>query len=1060
MKTKPSLEALFQRFRDSDDVEALGRLFDRTAPELYSVARHLVRPDDVDDLVQTTYVQAIEGAATWDPCRRVLPWLLGILANRAHKLQRDRGRATRPELLERPRAADESTSKAATNELHCALRSALAELPAKVALTLGLHLEQGYTPAEIAERLGEAQGTVRVRLHRGLKVLRRALPPGLAGGGLLALFESARPASAGSLRALRRGVLGAAGRPAASVGPSAVAVAKAALLLGLVGAGGVAWAAWRAVADAAEPPSIARPVHAPSAPSDPSRGSTGDLVPPEPPSSARAALATDARDARAERSRAGPTGAAPARLTGRILLPDGRPAGGVALRLHGWEGNSERVLEHGVPDDWEDVLAESEDDGTFDVRFDPPRAFQFTLEARLAGYARTGWRWGEILPREEKELGDTVLSEAGAIVGSIVDGRGALPAGSWSVSATWGARELGRELEGRDHGRALAKVDPSTGEFRIEEVAAGRVEVGAGGFGGASVAKVVIVPPREEVSVELVYEGPDLARRVVVMPTARPFHARLEASALRLLDPAGALHPPGHDRALEWVFDDLDPELLYRVEIRDPRYEPWTQEGVRAGDTVQATLKGNAALRVRVIDGETGAPVTGYALLAELPNQSPRVELLARDTPHGDEVRIDGLPSGEPFTLETHIPESLEGRATVESLSPAEERVVCLVVPRGTPLVGRVVGSPTLSAADASIEWTRGPRAGVPGDMHDSSGRIRSVASVVACDAQGQFRLERVDPGQHTLRARWSPWVYVDRTLTHPVPEGEEVVLEAPPAGFLAGRLQLPEGRPVDDLRLDIKHDADPSAWFRSGRRVPGGGILPDGTFRYGPLPVGSVRVQLVVDVPVGNGMVGSFFPLDQVSIPPDGTASRTWDVRETFPGSIRPRVTIDGDQALEGWIWHWRERGVGPDVGLDGGGCPLGQDAIVLGGLRPGPWHVAVVGPAKEWMTMPREVAVEAARTTDLDIDVVLLERTVRFLDARSGTALIGRRVSWASVLPSSAYAPRDIPGGSATTDDAGTLTLSLPAGAVRFSREDAGDVWSVPIDWGARAEPVVSLP
>ena len=54
-----ALETLFQRFRDEDDVGALARLFDRTAPELYSVARHLVGTADLDDLVQTTYLHAM-----------------------------------------------------------------------------------------------------------------------------------------------------------------------------------------------------------------------------------------------------------------------------------------------------------------------------------------------------------------------------------------------------------------------------------------------------------------------------------------------------------------------------------------------------------------------------------------------------------------------------------------------------------------------------------------------------------------------------------------------------------------------------------------------------------------------------------------------------------------------------------------------------------------------------------------------------------------------------------------------------------------------------------------
>ena len=50
-----------------------------------------------------------------------------------------------------------------------------------------LQLQHGLQPAEIADVLGIAPGTVRMRIHRGLAALRKALPAGLAFGAL-ALF--------------------------------------------------------------------------------------------------------------------------------------------------------------------------------------------------------------------------------------------------------------------------------------------------------------------------------------------------------------------------------------------------------------------------------------------------------------------------------------------------------------------------------------------------------------------------------------------------------------------------------------------------------------------------------------------------------------------------------------------------------------------------------------------------------------------------------------------------------------------------------------------------------
>ncbi|MDF1799581.1 MAG: hypothetical protein P1V81_10425, partial [Planctomycetota bacterium] len=72
-----------------------------------------------------------------------------------------------------------------------------------------------------------------------------------------------------------------------------------------------------------------------------------------------------------------------ARLFGRFLLPGGAPAAGVVVKLHGMEGNTERALEHGLPADWHDPATTTAEDGTFELRLDPPRAFQFFLDASL-----------------------------------------------------------------------------------------------------------------------------------------------------------------------------------------------------------------------------------------------------------------------------------------------------------------------------------------------------------------------------------------------------------------------------------------------------------------------------------------------------------------------------------------------------------------------------------------------------------------------------------------------------------------------------------------------------
>ncbi|MFY9342686.1 MAG: sigma factor, partial [Planctomycetota bacterium] len=67
-------EQLFARFRQRGDAAALGELFDRTAPALLRIALHLARdPAAAEDLLQGTFLRAIEVRDEWDGARPLLP---------------------------------------------------------------------------------------------------------------------------------------------------------------------------------------------------------------------------------------------------------------------------------------------------------------------------------------------------------------------------------------------------------------------------------------------------------------------------------------------------------------------------------------------------------------------------------------------------------------------------------------------------------------------------------------------------------------------------------------------------------------------------------------------------------------------------------------------------------------------------------------------------------------------------------------------------------------------------------------------------------------------------
>ncbi|MSR63504.1 MAG: sigma-70 family RNA polymerase sigma factor [Planctomycetes bacterium] len=180
-----SADRLFREFAASGNPRALGEVYDLVAPELLRVALHATRDAaDAEDVLQATFVAAIERAASFDRTQRVLPWLVGILANEARKARERAARRPDPERLERATPGDPAL-EAERTELLAQLDSALERVPAAFRPVLTLRLRHGLSVPEIAAALERPSGTVRSQLARGTECLRRALPAGLAGALLV-----------------------------------------------------------------------------------------------------------------------------------------------------------------------------------------------------------------------------------------------------------------------------------------------------------------------------------------------------------------------------------------------------------------------------------------------------------------------------------------------------------------------------------------------------------------------------------------------------------------------------------------------------------------------------------------------------------------------------------------------------------------------------------------------------------------------------------------------------------------------------------------------------------
>src|SRR5687767_14661945 len=138
------LTALFERYRGHGDLQALGAVFDHTAPRLLQLAMHLCgNPADAEDVLQQTFVLAMRRAHAFDGSRRLEPWLVGLLTNAARSARRsaEQRRATELPVLASPDAGPVPAAERA--ELVQMLRTHIDALPSNQRQVLLLQLQHG-----------------------------------------------------------------------------------------------------------------------------------------------------------------------------------------------------------------------------------------------------------------------------------------------------------------------------------------------------------------------------------------------------------------------------------------------------------------------------------------------------------------------------------------------------------------------------------------------------------------------------------------------------------------------------------------------------------------------------------------------------------------------------------------------------------------------------------------------------------------------------------------------------------------------------------------------------
>ena len=168
---------------------AYALLVERYTPRLYRIAARICRhPQDAEDAVQETFLQAVRDLQKWRPTAPLEAWLVTITVRTAQKVdQRSNRVASRSDSLDAPlpdgrtrelkdvgRGSDPAAA-AGEADLSSRLAAAIKDLPDKYRIAVTMRFQEGLSPKEIAAHLDLPERTVRTHLLRGLRALKESV---------------------------------------------------------------------------------------------------------------------------------------------------------------------------------------------------------------------------------------------------------------------------------------------------------------------------------------------------------------------------------------------------------------------------------------------------------------------------------------------------------------------------------------------------------------------------------------------------------------------------------------------------------------------------------------------------------------------------------------------------------------------------------------------------------------------------------------------------------------------------------------------------------------------
>ena len=162
------------------DLLAFERLVERFKVGVFSLCYQILRSrEDAEEASQDAFVKAFRARESYDPERKVSPWLLRIASNAARDILRKRQArvvvntdlliAESDKLLDPEQVKTES--KLESEEVH----QALGDLTEQYRTPLVLKYLHGLTNQEIADTMGMSLSSLKVRLSRARELLHARL---------------------------------------------------------------------------------------------------------------------------------------------------------------------------------------------------------------------------------------------------------------------------------------------------------------------------------------------------------------------------------------------------------------------------------------------------------------------------------------------------------------------------------------------------------------------------------------------------------------------------------------------------------------------------------------------------------------------------------------------------------------------------------------------------------------------------------------------------------------------------------------------------------------------